>query len=106
MPRLSAQERATLDRLAAELRRRFGARLAAVTLFGSRARGEGRDDSDLDVLVLVRALTRDERRAVIDFAADLGVESGLVLSLLVADAARFSADLPLARAVAAEGVPL
>ena len=75
-------------------------------LFGSRSRGEGRDDSDLDVLVLLDGMTREDRREVIDLAADLSVASGLVLSPFVADPALFSPDLPLARAVATDGVAL
>jgi predicted nucleotidyltransferase len=58
-------------------------RLLGLKLFGSRARGEGRDDSDLDVLVDVRDVTTDERGAILDLAHDLGLEADLVLSPLV-----------------------
>jgi predicted nucleotidyltransferase len=37
-------------------------RVRKVILFGSRARGDAREDSDYDLLVLVRAMTADERR--------------------------------------------
>ena len=40
-----------LVRLAAELRALYGPRLERVVLFGSRARGDFRDDSDYDVAV-------------------------------------------------------
>ncbi|MBM4360971.1 MAG: nucleotidyltransferase domain-containing protein [Deltaproteobacteria bacterium] len=103
-PRLSPQETATLDTFASALRARFGARMSGVTLFGSRARGEGRGDSDLDLLVLVDGVTRKERGEVLDLACDLGVASGLVLSPLVAATEAWRPELPLARAVASEGV--
>lgn len=61
MGQLSPQELLTLKELAEQLRRLFGDRLAELSLFGSRARGEGRDDSDLDVLVKVREPSRAER---------------------------------------------
>ena len=88
------------------MRARSGARLEALTLFGSRARGEGRDDSDLDVLVVVHSLTREERRAVLDDAADVGLAHDLVLSPVVVDAAAWNAGVPLAQSVVRDGVPL
>jgi predicted nucleotidyltransferase len=96
----------TLAAFVGAVRQRFGGRVTAVTLFGSRARGEGRDDSDLDILVAVRDLARQDRLAVIDLAADVGLERGLVLSPLVVDAAAWRADLPIAQAIASEGVRL
>lgn len=105
-PHLSLHEQAILAAFAASLRDRFGPRLVGCRLFGSRARGEGRDDSDLDVFVSIAGLTRIEREEVIDLAADLGVESGLVLSPLVVDPMTWRDDLPLARAIALEGVAL
>jgi hypothetical protein len=91
--RLSAQERGLLDAFALELRERFGPRLRALTLFGSRARGAGRGDSDLDVLVLVDGLTRTERRDILDWGADAIVHWGLVLSPLVTDSANWQGEL-------------
>jgi uncharacterized protein len=80
---LSAAESRVLGDLKRALVELFGDRLFALKLFGSRARGEGRDDSDIDVLVEVRDVTPEERRAILDLAHDLGLEADLVLSPLV-----------------------
>jgi predicted nucleotidyltransferase len=80
---LSAAESQLLAALKRALFEQFGDRLLGLKLFGSRARGEGRDDSDIDVLVDVRDVTRDERGAILDLAHDLGLEADLVLSPLV-----------------------
>jgi predicted nucleotidyltransferase len=80
---LSPAESEILAALKADLVLRFADRLGMLTLFGSRSRGAGRDDSDLDVMVGIRDLTRDERLDIIDRAADLSVLHGLVLSPLV-----------------------
>lgn len=40
-----------------------GDRVTRVILFGSRARGDARRDSDFDLLVVVRGLSPDERTA-------------------------------------------
>jgi predicted nucleotidyltransferase len=46
----------TLDQSIEALKRGLGDRLVAVVLFGSRARGEARQDSDWDLLVLAHDL--------------------------------------------------
>jgi uncharacterized protein len=61
---------AALDRFKQALTVRFGARLREFTLFGSYARGDAHEDSDVDVLVIVEDLTEDERRDVMDLAYD------------------------------------
>ena len=105
-PRLSPLETTLLAAFAHEVRARFGPRVRALTLFGSRARGAGHDESDLDVFVLIDGMSREDRRDVIDLAADLGLDSNLILSPLVADAGAWREDFPIAAEIAADGVPL
>lgn len=69
-----------LDAFAADLRAHYGPRLAAIYLFGSRARGEARPDSDADVAVVLadEALRFwDEKTALVDLAYDRILESGV-----------------------------
>jgi len=106
MARLSSQEQMALHDFVQGVRERFGQRLTEVTLFGSRARGEGRSDSDLDVFVRVENLNRDDRRKVQDLAFDVGLARGLIISPLLADASTWRIDLPLGQEIAREGVPL
>jgi type III restriction enzyme len=54
---------ATARRLADAIRARDGSRIRRIILFGSRARGEARPDSDFDLLVVVRDTPRTEVRA-------------------------------------------
>jgi predicted nucleotidyltransferase len=49
---------------------RFGSRLRECVLFGSYARGDAHEDSDIDVLVVVDGLTERERVEVMDLAYD------------------------------------
>ena len=59
-----------LARFQTGLQSRFGPRLLEFVLFGSYARGTAREDSDVDVLVVVAGLTETERVAVMDLAYD------------------------------------
>lgn len=71
MDHLSSAETRALNELHVWLRQRFSERLREVTLFGSRARGEGDEDSDLDVAVIVDDLGWREAREVADVCGDL-----------------------------------
>lgn len=74
----------TLGRFVAGVRARFGPRVAAVTLYGSYARGEGTADSDVDCLVLLDHVDREDDRAITDLSADLTWQlAGVVISPMV-----------------------
>src|ERR1700722_1466168 len=86
-----------LQRFAAALRERFGDRVSAIVLFGSHARGEAHEESDVDVLVAIDELTPREQHGVFDLAYDVdrSLEDWVVRSALAystAQAARMRAD--------------
>lgn len=56
---LDAAERRAVGEVVARVRREVGARLEHALLFGSRARGTAREDSDLDLLLVFRRLPPD-----------------------------------------------
>jgi len=82
MGQLSPAELALVEEFRALVKSYFRTRLDRLVLFGSRARGQGRDDSDLDVLVMVRDGARDDRRWIQDAAADVSLWHSMVLSPL------------------------
>lgn len=87
MPRLDELPLARKDRLAVEeagrlLRARFP--VAEVVFFGSKARGGGDEESDIDLLVLTtRQLSRAERHTVMDALFPIQLAHDVVLSPLV-----------------------
>ncbi len=64
------------------VRQVLGSKLVAIYWFGSRARGEGRVDSDYDLLLETRVapLERD-RDAVADVAVDISADTGALLDI-------------------------
>ena len=82
---LSKRERRALAAAVAVLKDRFP--VEQVVLFGSRARGEGDAESDLDLLVLTaREVVWTERRAVVDALFDVELTHDVVLSPLIVSA--------------------
>ena len=64
--RLYAADVAILDSIRQRVLATDSATVSRIILFGSRARGAARPDSDYDVLVLVRDLSPSERRRYLD----------------------------------------
>ncbi len=76
--------RDALAELKRELTARFPGRVRELRLFGSVARGEAHDRSDVDVLVVLDEVrTHAERVAPMELAADVGLPRGLVIQPLV-----------------------
>jgi len=66
---IDAETRSAVEVFHARLSRRYGARLRGLVLFGSRARGDHRPDSDADVAVFLEAV-EDPVAAQMDIADD------------------------------------
>lgn len=75
LARLAEDDRAAVVRFRDELRRMLGPRLRDLRLYGSKARGDDHEDSDIDVLVLVDELDWATRLSISDLAH--GIDSRL-----------------------------
>ena len=95
-------------RFASVVRERFGDSVVDIRLFGSHARANAHEDSDVDVTVVLEAAGWEVRRDVIDLAADVGLEHDLMLSPTVFDretCERWRAqDRPLVRDIETQGI--
>lgn len=80
---MTAEEERVVERVKAELERLYGERLRRVILFGSRARGDAREDSDFDLAVVLDDYHGEwaEHEVLADVGFDLGAELGSWVSL-------------------------
>lgn len=107
---LTAAERTALSQFLDGARELLGEDLLAVRLFGSRARGEGGEGSDLDVALIVTEEGRKRRREVHGITFDVVYRHGIEVEPLViteewmAEMAR--RELRLGEALEREGVVL
>jgi predicted nucleotidyltransferase len=75
MLRLSADEQTWLDEFRQALNSRHAGVVLRMVIYGSKARGEARADSDLDVLLIVRNDSYALKRVLRDIGYDLAATS-------------------------------
>lgn len=100
--------RTVLDEFKAGLRAIYGTRLRDVVLYGSYARGQASDDSDIDVLFVLSGEVRRSAEVdrVIDLVTDIGLKHHVLLSVYpVSETEYQERQSPLLLNVRAEGVP-
>jgi predicted nucleotidyltransferase len=66
-----------------QLMRERGVPFYQTIVFGSRARGDARPDSDLDVLVLVESVTPLIRKIISRCAWEIGFDAGILIQTVV-----------------------
>ena len=96
-----------VDQVKAYLHERYGAGIKRVILYGSHARGEATEDSDVDVLVLVdQSLNPSEvEDSLRDLLYDIILDEGELVSVIAVSEERFeNYDSPLMLNVRKEGI--
>lgn len=82
------------------MRDRFGARVESVRLFGSYARGQAHEDSDVDVIALVQDLSWAEKIEAVGIGAEVSLVFGLQLAPVVMSTKDFNRLIALESAFA------
>ena len=80
------------DRVVREVKDNFGEKLDKIILYGSYARGDNVDGSDVDIMALVDIPPEDANRfdmQLTRFTSRLGLEFDVVVSLFIKDCATF-----------------
>lgn len=109
-PSLSASEQAAIREFVDRVRDLLGSGMRDARLFGSRARGEGHEHSDLDIAIVVGAGGRARRHDIYDLAFDIGLAHGVELAPLVIEETRLrelrARERRIAFDIEREGIPL
>ena len=98
-----------LNRLALELKKMYGERYRGLVLYGSYARGEADEGSDVDLLLLLEGPVNPTRELLRAEEAEwpLSLEAGYTVSLLpVSVEAYRSSEQPFLRNARGEGISL
>lgn len=97
-----------LTRLRTALAALYGDRLERAVLFGSRARGDARPDSDYDVAVFLHGFTRawPELQPLGTITTEILLDTGAVISVLPFPAGGYNERTMLMGEIRREGIDL
>jgi uncharacterized protein len=97
-----------LSRFRAALDEIYGERIERVVLFGSRARGDARPDSDYDVAVFLKDLDGfgKEARRIAEIEADILTATGAVINAMPLQAGAYRDRTGLMRELRRDGLDL
>ncbi len=106
-------DKQTMVKIAEELKQAILTRCPnteKIILYGSYARGDNTEESDMDILIVVKDSRQNihkYRNVISDIASELGLKYDILLSILVRDANYFyegTKCLPFYQNIAKEGV--
>lgn len=86
---LTPADRRLLGEFRRTVERDFGRTVRGILVFGSKARGEATEDSDLDILVLIEAGDWRLKDQIADIAYELALGTDVVPSVMVYTAAEW-----------------
>ena len=95
-----------------QLRKLLGSSLSKVILYGSYARGDNHDFSDVDLMILVKMSDSEIKRIendVYDIAFEIEIETGIDISPIIKNEAQYEYwvdTLPFYRNVRDEGITI
>jgi predicted nucleotidyltransferase len=109
MRKTTDEIRPLIHELKRKLRGLYGNRLKAVVLYGSYARNEATEQSDIDVLVVLENVDNPftESSKFADAVWRLSLENDVVISAVAVDSEKYrTSGLPILTLARKEGVPI
>lgn len=105
-----SQLQAVLEKVKNASAQLYGDKLNRIILYGSYARGDNTDESDIDIMIVLNC-EPDEikrlRKPTIEMTSDISLEQEVLLSVLLRDKKHFEDNLdflPFYRNIVKEGV--
>jgi len=105
---IQAKYRGAVKEFVSRALKRYGDKIDSIILFGSVARGEAKEDSDIDVLIVVKKEDFRLRRVLIGIAFDILLETEKDISVKVLSKKEFEGrgNFSFLRNIVLEGVKL
>lgn len=86
-----------LKRFVDSVKSQLGDKVRKIVVYGSYARGEANEESDIDIMVMMEAEPgelRQYREALLDIQVDLSLEFGVLVSVVLQSRTEFEHWLP------------
>ena len=83
--KLNKQERKAIKEFKIRLRKELGEQVVEIKLFGSKARGDSHQESDMDILVVLRSDSEENKDKIFDIVQDILLEYEVLLSPIIFD---------------------
>jgi len=90
MKTLTKKEKTALAEFRSRIDKLLGAKVSKILLYGSKARGDAKNSSDTDVLVVLKSQDFKDKLAVFDLAFDIMMDFGIDLSTAVISQSRWN----------------
>ncbi len=81
--KLTKKERGVIEEFKRRLERKFPREIVSMLVFGSKARGDATEESDIDIIVITRSDDKKLRKDIRYTGYDLEIEHGIILSIQV-----------------------
>jgi predicted nucleotidyltransferase len=105
---LTTEERNAILEFAGLLKKRFGSVIKGIILFGSKVRGEGDEESDIDILIILTNLSWAIKKSISELAAEENLKYNVLISTIRYDASTWENPVirksPFGRSVREEGI--
>lgn len=108
----TAEFRQILQQIVSAYKTVYGKSIAQIILYGSYARGDNTEDSDIDIVAIVhgeRLDLQEKLKKIWDLSSDLEIDYGVIISPTVIpydEYVKFKDDLPYYRNIDREGVTI
>lgn len=104
--KISERRRKAVEEFVRRALSRYGDRIESIILFGSVARGEAKEDSDIDILVVTKKEDFRLRRMLIEIAFDILLDTGENISVKALSKDEFERrkNFSFLRSVISEGI--
>ena len=105
---LAPNEKEAVTEFATILRQQFGPMIKEIILFGSKARGDGKQHSDIDILIVLNKLSWEIKKNISRLAAQENIKHNVLISTIRYDTDTWESPViklsPFGRTVRKEGI--